>query len=221
MKNILFISPHPDDEIIGCGGTLIKYSKNKKINVYWFIATKDSSEMKWSDKKKNTRISEIKKIEKKLNFKKTFFFNKEATKLGEYDYPNLIEYIKKIINRFKINEVFCPSEKDVHTDHQHINKIVKSACKSFRVPSINKILFYETVSETNQNFTNIFSPQLFIDISNEINEKIKLVKIFKSEIKKHPFPRSVESIKSLAIIRGSQANVKFAEAFEIYFQKLS
>lgn len=219
MKNILFISPHPDDEIIGCGGTIIKYSKNKNINTFWLVITKDSREMNWSVKKINSRISEIKKLETKLKFNQTFFYDKEATKLSEIDYSNLIEYIKKIVNKFKINEVYCPSEKDVHTDHYHVNKIVKSACKSFRTPSVNKILFYETVSETNQNFTDIFRPQLFIDISKEIKEKIKLVKIYKSEIGKHPFPRSVESIKSLAIIRGSQANFKFAEAFEIYFQK--
>ncbi len=219
MKSVLIISPHPDDEILGCGGTLIKYSKSKKIKTFWLIVTKDNIELNWSKKQKDKRALEIKKLQKKLKFTQTYQLYKESTKLNEKDYSNLIENIKEIILKHDINEVLCPSEKDVHTDHQHINKIIKSACKPFRNPSLNKVLFYETVSETNQNFSNIFKPQLFINIDKEINEKIKLMNHFKSEFGKHPFPRSKEAIKSLAILRGSQVNFKFAEAFEIYFQK--
>ena len=78
---------------------------------------------------------------------------------------------------------------------------------------------YETLSETNFALKETFVPNFFIDISKNLNKKIKTMKVYKSEIKKHPFPRSVDSIKSLAILRGSQAGFKYAEAFKIIFSK--
>ena len=76
---------------------------------------------------------------------------------------------------------------------------------------------YETISETNFNFTNKnpFYPNVYEDVTGFIDKKIKIMKIYKSELKKHPFPRSVDSIKSLGILRGSQAGFKYAEAFEL------
>ena len=79
-------------------------------------------------------------------------------------------------------------------------------------PSVN-----ETISETNFNFSkkNTFCPNVFEDITNFLNKKLKIMKIYKSELKKHPFPRSLDSLKSLAILRGSQSGFKYAEAFEL------
>ena len=75
------------------------------------------------------------------------------------------------------------------------------------------------MSETNLNFKYSFKPNHFENISNEIRTKIKILKIFKSEIKKHPFPRSIDSVISLAKLRGSQSSFMFAESFETYFSK--
>ena len=79
---------------------------------------------------------------------------------------------------------------------------------------------YETLSETNLNFLydRKFKPNIYIDISKYLNKKIKAMKIYKSEIKNHPFPRSSETIRSLATIRGSEVNLKFAEAFELVYE---
>ena len=79
---------------------------------------------------------------------------------------------------------------------------------------------YETLSETNLNFLSDrkFNPNYFIDISKNIKKKINAMKIYKSEISTHPFPRSEESIYSLAKLRGSQVNLNLAEAFELVYE---
>ena len=104
---------------------------------------------------------------------------------------------------------------DIHTDHQVIADTAMACFKSFRYPYINKVRSYETISETE--FTikenTVFQPNLWIDISNFLEEKIEIMKLYESEIGDPPFPRSVENIKALATLRGSTINVKYAEAF--------
>ena len=80
---------------------------------------------------------------------------------------------------------------------------------------------YETISETNFNFIdkNNFQPNVFIDISKFINKKINIMKIYKSEINSHPFPRNEKAIRSLSIIRGSQSGYLAAESFHLVFER--
>ena len=91
----------------------------------------------------------------------------------------------------------------------------------FRAPSIKKVLMYETISETDFNFLSLdkFNPNTFVDISNFIKTKNKILSIYKSEIGRHPFPRSVEAVRSLAILRGIQSGYNFAEGFHLVFQR--
>ena len=91
-----------------------------------------------------------------------------------------------------------------------------SITKTFKSPFIEYIFMYETLSETN--FTpsliyNAFIPNFYVDISNHLEEKINIMKIYKSEIQIHPFPRSEDSIRSLGILRGSESQFKYAESF--------
>ena len=113
-----------------------------------------------------------------------------------------------------------PYVKDVHTDHQIVAKAMNTFSKWFRYPYIKKFIAYETISETNFNFTEVnFSPNLFIDITKEIKDKINIMKIYKSEISTHPFPRSAKSIESLAAFRGSSSGYLYAEAFQILIER--
>ena len=111
-----------------------------------------------------------------------------------------------------------PNPTDTHSDHKVVYEVITSCSKWFRHKSIKKLLIYETLSETNFNFNNKkFSPNEFINITKYINRKIKAVNFYKSEIKKHPFPRNNNVIKSLAELRGSESGYKYAEAFQCIY----
>ena len=139
--------------------------------------------------------------------------------MDTYPTNKIISELKKSLDKIKPSLIFSPYEHDIHSDHQIISKCLKSCVKTFRSNYVNKVLFYEVLSETNFNFDNSFKPNYYINISSFIKQKIKNAKIFKGEIKKHPFPRSIESIRSLAIIRGSESGYNYAEAFKIYFER--
>ena len=125
------------------------------------------------------------------------------------------------MEKIKPEIIYIPYINDVHTDHQITAKVIQACIKWFRIPSIKKVLMYETISETDFNFLSLdnFKPNTFVDISNFIKEKNKILNIYKSEIGKHPFPRNIEAIRSLAILRGIQSGYKFAESFQLVFQR--
>ena len=212
MKNrILVIAVHPDDETLGCGGTLLKHKANgDKIN--WLICTtlnKNHNYYKNKDK-------EISKVSKLYSFNSVHNLSFETTKVDQYSMTEIIEKISKVINKVRPNIIYLPFKEDAHTDHKKIFEASYSCTKSFRYPFIKKIYMMETLSETEfapSIKKDSFVPNTFVDISKYMNKKIQIMKVYKSEIQKHPFPRSEISIKALASLRGSTSGCDFAESF--------
>jgi N-acetylglucosamine malate deacetylase 1 len=215
MKSLV-ISPHPDDEVLGAGGTLFKRKKNKKNNIlYWIIVTK----LKPGTQKKKilSRTNEIKKITKLFGFKEVFQLNFITTELDSSSKKKLISNFSEIFNKTKPDELFVPHFSDVHSDHKIVSEVISSSTKNFRFPFIKKILAYEVLSETDYNLNRkkIFFPNYYEDISKFLSKKKNAMKIYKSEIKKFPFPRSLTAMDALAKLRGSQIGRNAAESFEI------
>jgi len=224
-KNILIIAPHPDDETLGCGGTIFKHLK-KNDNVYLAIITSikpisdDNGDIQNFYKDPSTQNSENQKIKKFYNFKKIFYLSFSTTRLDEIPLGEIIKSIDNVIKDTKSEVIYLPTMHDSHTDHQITVKATLSCIKWFKNKSIKRVLGYEVPSETNFNYhENQFKPCVYIDISSFLQKKIKAMKIYKTEIGKHPHPRSEHAIKSLAILRGSESGYKAAEAFHLYIDR--
>lgn len=216
-KKILIIAPHPDDESLGCGGTILKNLDNGN-EVYCLIMTK-SKNKRLHNKKKIELINVMKKYPitgyKHLSF--------EPAKLDVMPKHKIISSIKSYLDKIEPSEVFIPFNHDAHSDHMVVFDSACAASKSFRSKYIKKILAYETVSETDINLNSRlsnFKPNLFIDISKFLQKKISILSIYKTEIGLHPFPRSLKNIKALATYRGSMSNYKSAEAFIILKERI-
>ncbi len=220
MNKVLIISPHPDDESLGCGGSILRHI-SKGHDVYWLVCTEVDSDFGWEQKQIKKRESEISKVRRAYGFKKYFNLKLPSSKLDDVPIQKIIKSIRTVVNQIEPNAVYIPFSYDVHTDHQIISKVFTSFIKWFRYPSINTVLMYETLSETNFNFSssNNFTPNIYVDISQFIQKKIKICKIYESEIKPHPFPRSTQSINALSIIRGSEAGFEHAEAFQLVLKR--
>tara|TARA_Y200000002_G_C22572741_1_gene617385 strand:- start:396 stop:1058 length:663 start_codon:yes stop_codon:yes gene_type:complete len=218
MKTIAFVAPHPDDETIGCGGTILKYI-NKNYKVHWIIATKPKKNLKSLKLYSN----EIERVKKFYKFFKVHKLNLPSTYLDKVPKNKIIKKFKDIFSKISVNYAFIPYEHDAHSDHKIINESCLASLKWFRQKSIEKILTYEVLSETNFNFKDknniIFKPNLYIDITKTIKDKINVIKIYKSEFSSHPFPRNIKAIKSQGIIRGSESGFKYAEAFKILYER--
>ena len=212
MKNrILVVAVHPDDETLGCGGTLLKHKANSD-KIHWLICTNINKNHKYY----KNREKEISKVSNFFNFDSVHNLQFETTKMDKYNTSEIIEKISKVINKLKPNIIYLPFKEDVHTDHKKIFEASYNCTKSFRYPFIKKIYMMETLSETEfapSIKKDSFVPNVFVDINKFMDKKIQIMKVYKSEIGNHPFPRSVRSIKALASFRGSTSGCKFAESF--------
>jgi LmbE family N-acetylglucosaminyl deacetylase len=118
--------------------------------------------------------------------------------------------------------IYVVNRSDVHSDHRVTFDAVSSCTKSFRKPFIEKILMYETLSETefapalNEN---VFIPNVFMDISENMDQKLAVMSTYSSELMPDTMPRSYSAIKALAAYRGSRIGVAYAEAFVLLFEK--
>ena len=131
MKKVLVISPHPDDEILGCGGTLLKLKKKYNYEVNWLIVSKISKKY-WPNKKVLSRKKEIQDIKRKIGFQKLIELKFES---GTLNYSNLSNLIKKLnvnVKKIKPEIVLVPYIDDSHSDHFFTTYAFNSISKSFR-----------------------------------------------------------------------------------------
>ena len=209
----LVIAPHPDDETLGVGGTLLR-RKSEGAKTAWLIMTQmDQIEDTKSQKRKN----EVLKVSEIFGFDKIYQLGFPTTKLDQIPMFELVNGISKVVNEFQPTEIFLPHPSDIHSDHKITFQAASSCTKWFRFPSIKRILAYETLSETDFGLSreNNFHPNYYVDIEKYLDQKIIAMRTYQSEISSFPFPRSVESIRSLSSLRGSSSGFKAAEAFEL------
>ena len=217
---ILAIAPHPDDETLGCGGTLFKH-KADGDEIYWLIVTGISEDTGWANDAVIKRDNEMNAVSKKYGFSDVFNLRLPTTKIDTLPLSDLIEKITDVYKNIKPDVIYIPFSYDVHTDHQIIAKALQSTFKWFRYPHIKNIYMYETPSETEFNFVEnrVFRPNVFINISQYLENKIETMKIYASEFGEHPFPRSEKALRALATLRGAQSGYEAAEAFELVYER--
>lgn len=214
-KKIVVIAPHPDDETLGVGGTLLE-AKRKGYEIHWVIVTNIFIEEGFSEAAVSTRQAEIEKVASLYKFDSVTKLDFKTSKLDQYPLFELIQRMSQVISKVKPQIIFLPNYFDIHSDHGITAKVCFSCTKQFRYPFIEKVLVYETLSETDfapSVISNCFTPNVFVDITNSFDNKCEIMKVYKSELRDHPFPRSLKNIEALAIQRGAMANTTYAESF--------
>ena len=217
-KKILIISPHADDEILGCGGFISKYSK-KNYHIYVLILTnanKGAPEIYSPQDIKKIRNESI-IANNSIGTKKLFFENLPALNLSNYPIYKITNIINKYVNNVNPEIALIPSVNDIHDDHKIIFKAAKVSMRTNKKSNLKKILSYEVLSETEWNENEkSFNPNYFVNLEkSDINNKVKAFLKYKSQVKKFPHPRSKEGIINLSKVRGSQVFMKYAEAFKV------
>ncbi len=204
-RKILIIAVHPDDETIGCGGTILKHKEEGDYVACLFV-TKGNEEQKLT----------ISKLEELYSFDKVYNAGLPEIILENIPLSDIIPHISDAIKDWNAEVVYLPNRTDPHSDHRRTFDAAQACIKSFRYPSIKKVMMMEVISETD--FApalpeNIFIPNIFVDISQYMEKKLEILEIFSSELLDEPFTRSLGTMKAYNRYRGSQINCQYAECF--------
>lgn len=216
MKTALVIAPHPDDETLGTGGTIKRFSESGfRVAVATVAAHMPPL---YSEEVHQTTVREAQAAQEILGVSESVFLDKPAVHLGDIPVAEFNSLIHEQVERFS-PDVFLIPFYDRHIDH----RMIFDACMVTARPvgvgkNIKLVAAYETISETHWNAPHIepsFVPNFCVDITDQIDAKIEALECFKSQMHEFPGPRSAEALRALALFRGSQAGYGYAEAFHV------
>jgi len=207
---VLVIAAHPDDEILGCGGTLLKHKAAGDV-IDVCIVTK-GHEPFWSDEYISQKEEEAVKVDRLLGTNKRYCAGFPTVKLNTISSFDFNLKIGEIINASNPDIIYTHHEIDINVDHQIVFNSVMVNTRP--IDKHIKVFCYETLSSTEWS-GKPFVPNFYVDIEGYLEEKIRMFCQYRSEVKQFPHPRSTEGIRILAAKRGMDICIKQAEAFKI------
>lgn len=215
-KRVLVVAPHPDDETLGVGGTIAKYSAQGD-EVFVLMVSGHLPPI-YSRKAYEETVSEAYSAFSVLGVERSEFLEIPATMIGDQPLHEVNGRISKVVSDFNPHIVLCPYP-DRHVDHRLVFDSVMVATRPVGVGrDIEIVAAYETLSETHWNAPHIepnFTPNWVVDISGYIDTKLAALKCYKSQISEFPGPRSIEAVEALAKFRGTQAGFGYGEGFHV------
>lgn len=220
-KTIAVIAAHPDDEVLGCGGSLALFAKEGHPVHILFIADGVSSRMESIEHLLHqgiftSRYSSSEEACRVLGCTSVEFLSLPDNRLDGIVLLNIIKKIENFIEHYSPNIVITHHAGDVNIDHRIVHEAVLAACRPLPRHPVKELLFFEVPSSTEwrpPGSSQMFNPNVFIDISQTLAMKMKALHIYESEIREFPHPRSYKAVDALALWRGASAGVEAAEAF--------
>lgn len=217
--NILVVSAHPDDEVLGCGGTIARLAREgHEVTILILgegITSRDNIRNK---KNRENEITDLKnyaeKANKILGVREVFFHDFPDNRFDTVPLLDIVKVIEKIKNNIKPEIIFTHYEKDLNIDHQITYRAVITATRPLKEGTVKEIYSFEIPSSTEWSYPLSFSPNVFYDISETIDVKIEALEEYKTELREYPHPRSLEGVKLIAKNWGMKVGLEYSEAFK-------
>ncbi len=218
---ILIVAPHPDDETLAAGGTLLR-ARAEGREIHWLIVTEMRAADGWPEEKIRRREDEIASAAAALGFASVAKLGFPTARLDRTAMGDLVAAMARVVREIGPEVLLLPHRGDAHSDHAAVHDAGTACAKWFRYPSVRWTLAYETLSETDAGLRRDepFRADLFVDIAAHLERKIEIMSIFGDEILDFPFPRSADAVRALAMTRGAASGSAAAEAFMLLRARL-
>ncbi|WP_458700355.1 PIG-L deacetylase family protein [Sulfurospirillum sp. 1307] len=212
-KKILIVAAHPDDEVLGCFGTVARLIK-EGYEAYTLILGEGKTSRGEGKKEIEELKQEIKKANDKIGIKKVFTYNFPDNSFDSIPLLDIVKTVLHVKEKVKPNIIFTHYENDLNIDHRLTYQAVITATRPMEDEYVKEIYSFEILSSTEWNYPLSFSPDTFFDISDTIDLKIDAMREYQSELCAFPHPRSLEGIKLNANYWGMRVGKQAVEAFK-------
>ena len=215
---VLCIAVHPDDETLGCGGTMLRH-RQEGDDLYWLIVTR-THEPQWPLKTIKKKEAEVTAVAAAYEVEEVFWLGFPTVRLDTVPQAGLIDEIRGVIDKVCPEIVYLVHDGDVHTDHRAVFLATMSVLKTFYMNQwgVKSVYSYETLSSTEAappQFHRLFIPNTYRNITPYLEKKIEIMALYESETQDDPMPRGPAAIRALARLRGAAIGVEYAECFTL------
>ncbi|NTW70836.1 MAG: PIG-L family deacetylase [Eubacteriaceae bacterium] len=209
-KKVLVIAAHPDDELLGCGGTVARHAAEG--NRVQSIIVCEGESIRFKGKNVNQLLA-IEKARKVLGVEKVHTFQMPDQRLDTISLVDIITPIEKIVREFKPEIIFCQYGDDINRDHKIVSEAAQIAVRPVE-HFIEEIYAFYTVGNTEWAYPMTFVADTWVNIENYLELKKEAFMCYTSEVREYPHPRSVQSLTNLAHYMGNECCLDSAEAFK-------
>jgi len=221
-EKTLIIAAHPDDEILGCGGTIARLSKEGHDVFVAILGEGITSRYMKREQTDQGVIKDLqtqsRQVSKLLGVKELFMYDLPDNRFDTVPLLDIVKILEKLIQDLNPAAIYTHYKGDLNIDHNITFRAVMTAARPLKGCSVREIRAFEIASSTEWSFGQLdrpFTPNLFVDISETLNQKIEAMQIYENESRVFPHPRSPESLTATATRWGSTVGADAAEAFEI------
>lgn len=219
MRQILVVTAHPDDEVLGCGGTIAKLvNEGSSVNVASLADGVFSREGNDSEQSKALDLRRLatKRACEIIGVESVTFGDFPDNRMDSVSLLTIVKEVEDLVNKYNPDTIFTHHGGDLNIDHQLVHEAVFTASRPQKGSSIKTLLFFEVPSSTEWQLPGrspLFAPNWFVDISSTIERKIRALEVYSEELRAWPHPRSIKGVEYLARWRGATVGVEAAEAF--------
>lgn len=214
MADILIIAPHPDDEVLGCGGTMARHA-DAGDRVHVVVVTRGVPEV-FPPESVDAVRREAEGAHRLLGVASCRYLDFPAPRMDQVAGHMVTDELRKILLEIRPEAVYLPHCGDIHADHKAVFWATCVAARPAIDFQVSRLLSYETASETEwgpPSGGSAFAPTVFIDIAAQLERKLQAASEYHSQLREPPHPRSLTGLKELARWRGASACIEAAEAF--------
>jgi len=221
MNTILVVAAHPDDEVLGCGGTIARFSESAGIHI---LILGEGCTSRYDSRSEASKV-ELERIGKAARSAAKVLgaqsITLESFPDNQFDEPPLLSIVKcveKVLGEIRPDVVYTHHPSDLNIDHKITFQAVLTATRPLPNCSVKELYTFETPSATEWSFHQnhpVFKPNVFIDVSQSIEIKLQAMEFYETEIRSFPHPRSLEALKAICRRWGTVVSREYVEAFEL------
>jgi LmbE family N-acetylglucosaminyl deacetylase len=220
--NILITAAHPDDEVLGCGGTIARMTAAGNKVFIAILGEGITSRYKQREEADQFLLESLRershRVKCLLGAADLFMFDLPDNRFDTVPLLDITKLVEELIDKVRPDIVYTHHAGDLNMDHVITHRAVLTATRPAASCLVKTMYAYEVPSSTDWGFSQfhpVFRPNAFVDISSTLERKIEAMQIYDGEVRPFPHPRSAEALRAIVHARGSSIGATAAEAFEL------